>query len=198
MKEEIKLTVIIPVYNQEKLVIRALDSIPYDDRIEIILIDDASIDETLYTIREYQCNSEKNIAILTNLTNQGVGYSVNRGIDEAHGEYIVLLGSDDYFIDIPLDELDGTDLIYFDLRINDGSYFELNDTTKYGYCGSTKFIRRKFIGNLREPNIRQGEDYWFYKELMKKQPTEKFLHRAIKHYNYPRENSLTWEATHRK
>lgn len=194
--KEIKLTIIIPVYNQEELVIRALDSIPYDDRIEIIAIDDASIDNTLSALREYQQNTSKNIAVLYNLTNMGVGFTVNKGINEAKGEYIVLLGSDDYFIEMPIDELDGTDLIYFDLEINDGSHMYVNEKTKHGYCGSTKFMRREFVGKTREPNIRQGEDYWFYKELLKKNPSEKFLHRAIKHYNYPRENSLTWKAIH--
>jgi glycosyltransferase involved in cell wall biosynthesis len=41
-----KVSVIIPVYNQEVLVLKALDSIPTRDDIEIIVIDDGSTDDT--------------------------------------------------------------------------------------------------------------------------------------------------------
>ena len=36
-----------------------------------------------------------------------------------------------------------------------------------------------------------GEDKPFYEELLSKNPTEKFTHLVVKHYNHPRENSLT-------
>ena len=192
-----KLSVIIPVYNQESLILRAIKSIPPFSDIEIIVIDDCSTDGTLEVVRLYQQYSKQNIVVLHNDQNMGVGYTVNRGIDVAQGEYIVLLGSDDYFIDLyVLDELDGTDLIYFDLQINDGTVWKLSDETKNNLCGSVKFMRRAFIGDTREPEIRQAEDYYFYKALMNKKPTEKFLNRVLKHYNYPREGSLSWNATH--
>ena len=188
-----KLSVIIPVYNQEELIVRAINSIPERDDIEIIVIDDCSIDDTLNTVRRIQQNTGKNLCVLYNRENKGVGYTVNRGLDVATGEYIVLLGSDDYFVDLDraMEELDGTDLIYFDLETNDGTRFILNERTKVGYCGSTKFMRREFVGETREPELRAGEDWYFYKELLKKKPTEKFTHQIYKHYNFPRENSLS-------
>lgn len=192
----IKLTVIIPVYNQEDLVLRAIRSVPCRDDIEIIVIDDCSTDGTLEVVRLYQMYSKQNIAVLYNEKNMGVGYTVNRGYDVANGEYVVLLGSDDYFVNLEeaIDKLDGTDLIYFDLEINDGTFWKLNDESKWGYCGSVKFMRREFIGGTRCPEIRRAEDFYFYNELMSKNPTEKFLNRNImyKHYNYPRINSLTY------
>lgn len=193
-----KLSVIIPVYNQEELILRAIKSVPSSKDIEVIVVDDCSTDDTLEVVRLYKEYSDQNIVILHNSMNHGVGYSVNKGIDFARGEYIVLLGSDDYFIDLyVLDELDGTDLIYFDLVTNDGTVFHLDDESKYGYCGSVKFMRKEFIGDLREPEMRQAEDYYFFRSLMLKNPTEKFLNRVLKHYNYPREGSLTWEANHK-
>ena len=159
------------------------------------MIDDCSTDDTLEVVRTYQYYSPQNIVVLYNSVNMGVGFSVNKGLDNAQGEYIVLLGSDDYFIDLSvLDELDGTDLIYFDLITNDGTVFHLEPETKQLYCGSTKFIRRDFIGETRNPEIRQAEDFYFYKSLLLKKPTEKYLNRVLKHYNYPREGSLTWNA----
>ena len=190
-----KLSVIIPVYNQEDLILKAIKSIPPLEDIEIIVIDDCSTDDTLEVVRTYQYYSPQNIVVLYNSVNMGVGFSVNKGLDNAQGEYIVLLGSDDYFIDLSvLDELDGTDLIYFDLITNDGTVFHLEPETKQLYCGSTKFIRRDFIGETRNPEIRQAEDFYFYKSLLLKKPTEKYLNRVLKHYNYPREGSLTWNA----
>lgn len=189
-----KVSVLIPCYNQEKLIIKALESIPRKD-VEIIVCDDGSTDNTWQNIINY-VSENKSIRLLQNKENKGVAHTVNRLIDEATGEYIVLLGSDDYFytkeFKKAIEQLDGTDLVYFNLQINDGKIFRLKEDTKQLYCGSTKFIRREFIGNIRNPEDKRArEDYYFYQELLKKNPTEKFTDLTIKHYNFPRENSLT-------
>lgn len=190
------LSVIIPVYNQQELVIRALESIPTRDDIEIIVIDDKSTDKTYQQVLRYMINNEdKNILLLQNDKNKGVGYTVNKGYDIAKGEYIILLGSDDYFteeFEESLKELDGTDLIYFNLEDNEGNIWKIDNISKNTYVGSVKFMKRSFIGDTRCPEIRATEDLYFYQELMKKKPTEKYLDKVIKHYNFPRENSLTW------
>lgn len=195
-----KISVIIPVYNQEVLVLKALDSIPKNDDIEIIVINDCSTDNTLNVLYEYQKN--RDIIILNNETNRGVGYTVNRGYDIAQGEYIVLLGSDDYFITEEFNKiypyLNGTDLVYFNLRINDLTVWRVNEISSRGYVGSVKFMRREFIGNTRCPDKRQAEDFDFFQELLKKNPTEFFTDLTIKHYNFPREGSLYWNMTHKE
>lgn len=196
MRNKIKVSVIIPVYNQEKLVIRALDSIPKRDDIEIIVIDDGSTDNTWNNLLNYRNNYLDffNLILLYNEKNKGVAHTVNKGYDNANGEYIVLLGSDDYFytdkFEEALKELDGTDLVYFNLQINNGDIFRLTPESKNGFCGSVKFMRKDFIGDTRCPDKRAGEDYDFYQELLKKNPTEKFTDITVKHYNFPRENSL--------
>ena len=190
-----KVTVIIPVYNQEDLVIRALDSIPKRDDIEIIVIDDKSTDDTWLRLISY-AKENPEVVLLYNEENKGVGYTVNKGYDNAKGDYIVLLGSDDYFykdeFEKILSELDGADLIYFNLKSNDDFIWDLNEENKYTYCGSTKFIRREFLGDTRNPEIRVKEDKYFYEELLKKNPMEKFTHKVIKHYNYPRIRKFNW------
>ena len=191
-----KVSVVIPVYNQESLIERAIRSIPLRDDIEIIVIDDGSTDDTgnkLVTIG-IELN-DPNFIVLHNRRNMGVGYTVNRGLDIADGEYIVLLGSDDYFYTDEflkaMEQLDGTDIVYFDLKVNDGSIFKLTEESKRNLCGSTKFMRKEFVGDTRNPDIRQGEDWFFYDELLKKNPTERFTNLVVKHYNYPRQGSLT-------
>lgn len=189
-----KLSVIIPCYNQEKLIIKALESIPKRDEIEIIVIDDGSTDNSFYVARNWAVKNYKNFSIWRNYTNKGVGFTVNRGYDLAEGEYVVLLGSDDYFyteeFEKCIDELDGTDLVYFDMKINNGDIWELNKDSKTVLCGSTKFIKRKFLGNTRCPVKQTAEDVQFYKELLEKKPTEKFTHLVVKHYNHPRERKF--------
>lgn len=130
-----------------------------------------------------------------------MAYTVNRLLDCARGEYVVLLGSDDWFIgeafDKALDMLDGKDLVYFDLEINDGTIFHLSPETKTGYCGSVKFMKKEFVGNTRcLENKKSGEDYYFYQELLKKNPVEVFTNLVVKHYNFPREGSLSWKQRH--
>lgn len=191
-----KVTVGIPVYNQQELVIRAIESIPKRDDIEIIVIDDGSTDDTWNKLLEYRNKHPNffNLILLYNEENRGVGYTVNRIYDNAKGEYITLLGSDDYFyteeFKKAINELDGTDLVYFDLIDNNGYRFVINEKSKNTYCGSVKFMRREFIGETRCPEIRAREDFYFYNELLKKNPTEKFTNLAIKHYNFPRVGSL--------
>lgn len=188
-----KVTVIIPVYNQEKLIVRALESIPKRNDIEIIVIDDGSIDNTFQVLENHL---RKNMTLISNKENKGVAYAVNKGYDLAIGEYVVLLGSDDYFYTDEFEEiinkLDGTDLVYFDMKVNNGDIWEINEESKNVLCGSVKFMRRKFVGDTRCPeNKKSGEDRPFYDELLSKKPTEKFTHLVVKHYNHPREGSLT-------
>jgi glycosyltransferase involved in cell wall biosynthesis len=195
---DIKISVIIPVYNQEDLVLRAINSIPIRDDIEIIVIDDGSTDNTWANLISYRetCSLYMNLTLLYNKENKGVAYTVNRGYDTATGEYVVLLGSDDYFntdeFIKAIDYLDGTDLVYFNLEKNDGSIWRLTNDNKKDLCGSVKFMKRTFIGDTRCPeDKRAGEDWFFYQDLLKKNPTEHFTDLNVKHYNFPRKGSLT-------
>ena len=126
--EHIKVSVIIPVWNQENLIIRALESIPARDDIEIIVIDDGSTDDTWNNMVNYRNKniSHQNLVYFYNGENKGVAYTVNRGYDNASGEYVVLLGSDDYFyydeFQQIMEMLDGTDLVYFNLKIIGNNY----------------------------------------------------------------------------
>ena len=189
-----KLSVIMPLYNQQTLFKVGLDSIPARDDIEIIVVDDGSTDDSLNEVRNYQLTSKKNIIVLHNEENRGVAYTVNRGLDVATGEYIVLLGSDgDYFVNLEyaLEFLDGTDLVYFAFQLNNETFMEPS-------AGSCKFMRREFVGDTRNPPLLNSEDNAFQKELMEKEPTVFHINRGImfKHYNFPREGSLVWQVEH--
>ena len=192
----IKVSIIIPVYNQEELVIRALESIPVRDDIEIIVINDASTDNTLQNVFDFkEKHKDMNIRVVTNVTNKGLGLTKNIGYDIAEGEYIHQLDSDDYlytdeYVKV-LDQLDGTDIVYMNLKTNDGTVFNINAETQRGYCaGTARFIRREFLGESRCPAVKAGEDWYLNEDLQKKQHTDKFTGIVGYHYNFPREGSL--------
>lgn len=190
-RETMKLSVIIPVYNQEELIVRALNSVP--ENCEIIVINDGSTDNTKSVVSDYM-KTRRNIRLFSDHINRGVGYAVNCGLNHATGDYVVLLGSDDYFLpdfQRVIDQLDGTDLVYFNLRVNSGNIWRVEATNKHILCGSVKCMRKDFIGDTRCPEIRRAEDWVFYQELLKKNPTEKFTDITAKHYNFPRKGSLT-------
>lgn len=190
------LTIMIPVYNQEELVIRALDSIPIRDDIEVLIIDDGSTDKTLENCKKWKDKHiNLDVRIIENGENKGLGFTKNVGFDNALGEYIHQLDSDDYlYIDEynkVIDMLDGTDMVYCNLVKNDGSVFRLSKDNQRNLCsGIARFIKKEFLGNSRCPEIRATEDWHLNEELQKKPHTDKFTDINAYHYNFPREGSL--------
>jgi len=88
-------SIIIPAYNAEKYIQRALESAlaqTYKD-IEIIVIDDGSTDKTAEIIKTYQ---DPRIIYFFQ-KNQGQGPARNNGIKKSQGEYITFLDADDYY-----------------------------------------------------------------------------------------------------
>lgn len=187
------LTVIVPVYNQADLICRALDSIPRRGDLEVIVIDDGSTDNTYDVVKNYV--SDLNLRIIRLPENKGLGNAKNVGYDNAKGDYINQLDSDDYFYtkryEQAMAELDGTDMVYIDLQIDSGVIWRVREDTKHLWCGGTvRFIRREFLGCSRCPTIRAGEDWFLNEELQKKPHTDKFTGIVAYHYTFPREGSL--------
>ena len=92
----IKISVIVPVYNQEKFLgrcIRSLLSQQYNkNNYEIIIVNDGSTDNTPKVINKYANQLE----ILNNKDNLGLPQSLNIGINYASGSFIIRVDSDDY------------------------------------------------------------------------------------------------------
>ena len=197
-----KITVIMPIYNAEDTLQRALDSIPLAKDIQIILLDDGSTDKSweiaLKWWRDIDTTDTGSI-IHRWENNRGVAATMNLGFSLALGEYIVSLSSDDYYV-LDFEKfrpyLDGeNDLVYFDLVVNDGSIWHVDEKTKNEYVGAVKFIRREFLGDTRIPELKYKEDSPFSRALYNKNPKEVFTGLVLKKYNWPREGSLTWQAT---
>lgn len=93
---DVKVSIIIPVYNPGELLNRCLDSASNQTLkdIEIICIDDGSSDGSLDILNRYAKNDSR-FKVLSQ-PNLGAGIARNKGLEYANGEYIVFLDSDDY------------------------------------------------------------------------------------------------------
>ena len=96
MSKDIKVSVIVPVYNAEKYIKRCLDSILAQSYryFEVLLIDDGSTDNSGKICDEYALNDNR-IRVI-HKENSGVSATRNIGITEAKGDYIAFVDSDDY------------------------------------------------------------------------------------------------------
>ena len=92
-----RVSVIVPVYNSSKYLDDCLKSLVNQTlkKMEIIVIDDASTDNSLAIIRQYMLRYPQ-IKLLVNVVNLGQSVSRNKGLKIATGEYIGFVDSDDY------------------------------------------------------------------------------------------------------
>lgn len=94
-----KLSILMPCYNVEKTIRRAIDSIlmqRVDFRYEIIAVDDASTDATGSILREYAEKDER-IRVLENKNNCGNAKTFKKGAKASRGDYLCVLDGDDFY-----------------------------------------------------------------------------------------------------
>ena len=93
-----KVSVIIPVYNQQKYIRACLQSVCDQTlkEIEILVVNDGSTDDSLAIIKEIAAGDPRVTVI--DKENSGYGDSVNRGLEAAQGEYVGIVESDDFVL----------------------------------------------------------------------------------------------------
>ena len=114
---EVKTSIVIPCYNEEKGVIQSLDEIfaKLNDRndFEIIAINDGSTDKTLALVEEYSLQNPQ-VCIINNRINIGYGASLKKGIRQAKGKIIVITDADCTYpaseIPLLLEKVDAVDM----------------------------------------------------------------------------------------
>ncbi|BAY61772.1 family 2 glycosyl transferase [Calothrix brevissima NIES-22] len=99
-----EVSVIIPAYNTSKYIAKAIESALGQTlkNIEVIVVDDASTDNTLEVIERFK---DERLKVIVNQENLGAGGSRNRAITEAKGNWIAVLDSDDWYAPERLERL---------------------------------------------------------------------------------------------
>lgn len=181
-----KVSVVMPVYNQEKFIEESVQSIlsqNFED-FEFIIIDDGSTDSTFEILKSI---NDKRIKLIKKISNLGHNIARNEGMEIANGIYICAMDSDD--ISLPY-------------RIQ--KQFDFMESNKqYGICGS--FV--KIIGSnqiLTAPHNHDEIKVWSLCNIMFRHPTifirKKLLKKHNLQYNkayrYAADYDLLVKATH--
>lgn len=188
----VEYSVIVPVYNVEKVLSRCIESILSQtfSNFELILIDDGSTDKSGEICDEYKKKDERIKVIHQN--NQGVSKARNVGLDISKGKYIVFVDSDDYVDNIYLESFNGSnaDLVISGIRTYDicgmkktelvgpKDYFEINSEKQiinflkswYAIQVYAKRYKREKIKKLDlkfDQNFQYGEDSIFVIKYVK-------------------------------
>lgn len=96
------ISVIIPAFNAEKTIVQTVQSVLTQslDNLEVIVIEDGSTDGAISVLSQIQ---DPRLRVVQ-FPNEGVAASINRGIQQAHGEYISFLDADYLWITDKLKE----------------------------------------------------------------------------------------------
>lgn len=97
-KKQKLVSIIVPAYNCAKSISKTLDSLLAQTykNIEIVCINDGSKDSTFSILYDYK-KSDKRVKIYNNKQNMGIAYTRNRGVELAHGDYIMWCDADDWY-----------------------------------------------------------------------------------------------------
>lgn len=194
-----KISIVIPAYNSEKLLGRCIESALNQTlkEIEIIIIDDLSTDNTKSIIEKYAKKDSKVIGIYSK-QNRGAGYSRNLGIENASGEFVGFIDSDD-FVDKEFYEYlylnsKHKDIVH-GIRVihNFQNSYRKSRTKPYG-CIIPAIIRKNFLlkNNLRFPTVKgRGEDSTFKANLYKNRPRVAKLRDNGIYYHYVKREGST-------
>ena len=198
------ISVIIPIYNCEKLLPRCLESIlsqSYSD-YEVLLVNDGSTDGTAMVCNEYVAKSKGKFRYIEK-NNSGVSSARNIGLNNAKGEYICFVDADD---SVHQDYLRclyearrelNVDLVMCTIASNMQCVKETiisgcNDAVRSILCIKhnqgpvCKLFKRELIGELRfNENVYMGEDTLFCVEYAKRCKTALYLPERLYYYDNP-------------
>lgn len=132
MEQKIMVSVVIPVYNAERFIETAIQSVLRQNAkwVELVLVDDGSKDHSAEICRKYT----NDLVQCVSIDNAGAGHARNVGMERARGKWILFLDSDDLVLGNFFNKdllgyfnkmlQNGTDIIYTPKIVSD--YFLLN------------------------------------------------------------------------
>ncbi len=168
-------TAIIPTHNRADLLPRAIDSVLEQtwDTIEVVVVDDASTDNTPEVLAGYK--KEHSVRIIRNENSKGAAASRNIAIEHAAGEFIAGLDDDDYWrpkrIELMMEEFEeGYSAVCSNDRMDFGEkeivwkkkpVITLNDLLFYNQVGNQVLTKKEYllaVGGYDE-SLPSAQDY---------------------------------------
>lgn len=208
-----KVSIIMPVYNAEKYLREAIESVlrqTYTD-FELLLIDDKSTDNSKQICREYAKTDRRIVLLENNSESHGPGPTRNIGLDYATGEYIYFMDADDWIEDCLLQcavqrmQETEADIVGF------GVVYEVCDgqnTSKYCWNGKRILLkdeikkdfsyfwkasafslwiylfRRETVKNIKFESIFNGEDVCYLMDALSMAEKIAYIADELYHYRY--------------
>ena len=219
MRKEL-ISVIVPIYNVEKYLQQCLDSIINQTykKLEIILIDDGSVDNCPTICDEY-AKKDKRIRVI-HKENKGISHARNTGLDISNGNYIAFVDGDDYIESTMIETL------YKNLKENNSdisicNYYEVFSTNnKLGLkMGNNKIFtsknkyellindykivmippwgkiyKKEIFNNIKYPNGMIMEDSYILTDILKTVNRISYINTPL-YYYVQRENSIMKKFT---
>ena len=99
-KNNLLISVVIPMYNASGTIVRVLDSVKNQTlkcNYEVLVVNDGSKDNSQSVVEKYISENDSLNVILINQVNGGVSKARNKGLNLAQGDYIAFLDADDYW-----------------------------------------------------------------------------------------------------
>ena len=186
-----KVSIIIPVYNTEKYLEKCLDSIINQEyrNLEIIIVNDGSTDNSMNIIKKYQ-KLDSRIKVFEQ-SNKGTGSARNKGLDNATGDYISFVDSDDYvsplFIKKLVEAIKEDDLCSHCGMDKNGKDFGVTEEERKLFiraCVTNKLYNAKYLKDIRFTNHKYSEDLIFNYKLSFINDNGTKVNDILYYYNY--------------
>ena len=196
-----RFSIIIPAYNAEGHIRKALDSIKQQvfTDYELIVVCDSCTDNTEAIAKEYGAKTK-----IVNFHQDG--QTRNAGLDMATGDWVLFMDDDDWWlheyvltlIDEKLKGNPDIDILCFSFIFKYWKYATPKGNQGYRWVAVwNKCWKREFIGNTRFSNRYSTSDVDFNRSMMAKKPRIYDWDMPMYYYNYMRPGSIT-ETTARK
>ena len=204
-----KVSVIIPMYNSSKHIEECIQSILNQtyENIELIIVDDRSKDNSTQIVKKFNDNRIKLIELQENV---GAAMARNKGIDEAQGEYICFIDSDDYWV---LDKIEKQVKFIKENKYafiySDYAYLNTNGATHVAHVPksinykqalkntsiftSTVMFNMNYLNksDIYMPNIKRGQDTATWWKILKKGITAYAINEVLAYYRTGDKSSLS-------
>ena len=194
-----KVSVIIPLYNEEKYILDCINSVINQTykNIEIIVIDDKSTDNSLKLLKKIKDNR---IKIIELNENKGVSNARNKGIEEATGDYLCFIDSDDFWVKYKIEKqlkfIENKEFIYSDYMYTKSNGETIKKvsvpkclTYKQALKNTCIFTSTVMFDmskinkeDLYMPNLQIGEDTYVWWNILKKGITAYGMNEVLAYY----------------